>query len=535
MTLKEAMRYVESLSQTRLRREPAWRRLSRWLIGYRGAFEESREDGIYDEELFRAVAQNACLRAASGMTSGMTPRNVAWFKPVFNDARLAEASGARAWLDELDGRIKDCLARGGFYQAIQSFNLDLVWAGCALLYCERGTNEFLRFECCQIGSFDIAQDHEKRLCAVARHISMTPSSMAEVFGADKLSESTRSRLDSAPHEERPVTHLVLRESLGRFPIASYYYEEGGRDFLRKGGYNEMPFFFTCWHEGVTPYGQGPGDECIADARQLDLLERRKLAALGKLADPPVLVDNPNLKEELELGPGAINYIANGHQILPIFDLGPTAASLAQIQREIEVVTKRMQDGLMATIFDSMPLNQRPADMSATEYLERKREAMQLLGPVISAYEPDVLTPVLERVAFTLDRASALPPVPESLANAPLLMKIEFISPMANALRQSGAEATRGLVADALNILKGSGNSEILDKIDLDQAIDELAAGIGAPGAIIRADEDVARIRQQRAAMQQQQQNAEQAAHAMQLASQAQQMAAQQKQMENGEF
>lgn len=526
---------MAALSQMRLRREDKWRRLSHWLIGYRGRFEEWETRADEEFDLFRAVAQGACLRAASGMTSGMTPRNVAWFKPSFNDERLAELTGARAWLDALDLRIKDCLVRGGFYQAIQSFNLDLIWAGCALLYCERGTNDLLRFECCQIGSFDIALDHEQHLQAVCRRLTMSPTDMAEVFGREKLSEATASRLVNNPHEPIPVTHLVRRENGVRFPVASYYFEEGGRDFLRVGGYNEMPFFFTCWHEGATPYGQGPGDECLADARQLDLLERRKLAALGKLVDPPVMVDNPNLKDELELGPGSINYIANGRQILPIFDLGPTAASLAQIQQEIAVVTRRLQDGLMATIFDSMPLDQRPADMSATEYLERKREAMQLLGPVISAYEPDVLTPVLERVAFTLDRAGALPPVPDSLANVPLLMKIEFISPMANALRQSGAEATRGLVSDVLNILQGSGNAEILDKIDLDQAIDELATGIGAPGSIIRADDDVAQILQARAEQQQQAQQAQQAAAAMQLARQAQQIAAQQQQLQNGQI
>ena len=52
--------------------------------------------------------------------------------------------------------------------------------------------------------------------------------------------------------------------------------------------------------------------------------------------------------------------------------------------------------------------------------------------------------------------------------------------------------------------------EVLDKVDVDQMVDELATGLGVPGKVIRADPDVAQIRQQRAEaqaaqMQQQQQ------------------------------
>lgn len=42
------------------------------------------------------------------------------------------------------------------------------------------------------------------------------------------------------------------------------------------------------------------------------------------------------------------------------------------------------------------------------------------------------------------------------------------------------------------------DQQAMDKIDVDQAIDEIAAGIGAPGKVIRADADVQAIRQQRA-------------------------------------
>lgn len=44
---------------------------------------------------------------------------------------------------------------------------------------------------------------------------------------------------------------------------------------------------------------------------------------------------------------------------------------------------------------------------------------------------------------------------------------------------------------------GSGQPNLLDKLDLDQMMDELAQRLGVPASIIRSDEQVAAIRQQR--------------------------------------
>lgn len=514
MDIREARELVAHMLGIRVAREPAWRDLSRWLCGWRGMFEERRDS--YDNgdlKLFTGIASQAVLRGASGMSSGMTPRNSNWFKPAFTDESLLEAPGGRAWLDLLDMRMKECLAAGGFYQAAQNFNIDLIWSGCAMLYSEAGRECPLRFESVQVGTFCVALDNEGALEAVARRIEMTPGSAAAAFGEDALSDAARHMLKSQPYGALHVWHLAIRKQRGRYPLQSLYWEENGADFLRESGFYEMPYFYTVWNEGATPYGTGPGDQCLADAMQIDTLERRKLAGLGKLVDPPVTAPD-HLKDIVDLSPGGINFSPMQDRITPILDLSPYAAAMRHLQEEIQTVARRLQDGLMATIFTSMPLDQRPRDMSATEFLERKREALQQLGPVISAYEPDVLTPLLFRTARALDRAGLTPPPPEALRNMPLLMKIDFISPMANALRQTAGEAVRALLMDMGNIAKMAGDPQIFDKLDLDQAVDELATAIGAPGSIVRSDEDVAEIRRQRRESQTRQEQMLEAAQAM---------------------
>jgi hypothetical protein len=69
----------------------------------------------------------------------------------------------------------------------------------------------------------------------------------------------------------------------------------------------------------------------------------------------------------------------------------------------------------------------------------------------------------------------------------------------------------------------SQNQSIWDKVDVDQAIDEFGDAVSAPVRIIRSDEDVAAIREQRQQREQMAQNValmEQAASGMQKLSQA---------------
>ena len=517
LSLEEARRLCHALTQGFSQREARLRELSRWICPSRGIFTRRNEDSPKRPDMLRFTqpAAQAVLRGASGMTSGITPSGTPWFRPGFTNPELEELSQARPWLDQVDRTMKDCLGGGGFYQAIQSFNTDLIWAGSALLYSEASAINALRYECIQQGTWAVATDREGQLQSVCRSLCLGATDVLPIAGEEaRLSPGTRRLLKMHSTEKIGVWHLSLTDTDGPYPVESCWWEEGGKEFLSQSGYEEMPFFFTVWHEGATVYGTGPGDEALPDAMQMDLLERRKLEGLAKIISPPVSAPT-QLKGYVDLSPGAINFTPDRSLISPILDLGSFAMSLPHIRQEIETVQARLNRSLMADIFTSMPLDQRPAGMSATEFLERKREALQQLGPVISAYEPNVLTPLLFRTLQALNRMGSLPPIPDALRQYDLDVKIDFISPSSNALRQTGAETTRALFMDVAQMVQASGDASVLDKIDMDQMVDELASGLGCPGKIVRADAEVEALRQQRAQAQQQ-------AQAMQM--QAQQLA-----------
>ena len=72
------------------------------------------------------------------------------------------------------------------------------------------------------------------------------------------------------------------------------------------------------------------------------------------------------------------------------------------------------------------------------------------------------------------------------------LKVEYVSSLAQAQRRGGAEAVRRLAAEVSSMAAVSPG--VLDKIDFDQAVDELAAISGVPARLVRSDAEVAALR-----------------------------------------
>ncbi len=140
-------------------------------------------------------------------------------------------------------------------------------------------------------------------------------------------------------------------------------------------------------------------------------------------------------------------------------------------------------------------------------MDRRRRSAELMGPTVSSYEPRILSPVLESTFALLDEYGLLPQPPDGLSPFASL-NVSYQSPMAQMLEQSGAVAIQNLFELAAPMLQVV--PELTDKIDFEQAIDELAQRLGVPASVIRSDEMVAAMRRQRAEAQaaQQQQMAE---------------------------
>lgn len=516
MDLKDVKQLVGHLESLRAKRLAQQRELGRLILPSRGLFQGEDAESLRESNLFNPAANRALRKAAAGMTQAITPAGNPWFRHAFLLRQDREATGGNEYVDAVDNLLRTVLSAGGFYRAIHSFNKELLGFGCALLGCEESPRTVARYFCQTCGTYCVALDEDGDLDAVARRLLMTPRELARRFGEDRLSDISRQKLKKDSYDPVPVRHVVQRRAArdpermdrSNMPWGSWWYEEGGAsDFLDVGGFRAMPFFFTVWEEARGVYGTGPGDEALADQKGIEGWELRKAVGVEKMIDP-VLVSQGPLKAYVDTSPGAV--IPSGgfgaDSLKPLYEVnfGP---AVQHVQEEINQISLRLEDVMMANIFANMSLETRPAGMTMTEYMDRRRRSAELMGPTVSSYEPRILSPVMENTFGLLEEYGLLPRPPDGLSPFASL-NVSYQSPMAQMLEQSGAVAIQSLFELAAPMLQAA--PDLADKIDFEQAIDELAQRLGVPATVIRSDETVAAMRRQRAEAQaaQRQQTAE---------------------------
>jgi hypothetical protein len=132
----------------------------------------------------------------------------------------------------------------------------------------------------------------------------------------------------------------------------------------------------------------------------------------------------------------------------------------------------------------------------------------LLGPVLERIlsSREGLGSAIDRVWGIMWRGGLLQPPPQSLGNQAAHIQVDYISMLAMAQKGIGTAAIEKLWGFAGNL--AAVRPDILDKLDADQTVDEYAAALGVPPAIVVGDEEVAKLRAQRAEQAQAQQMAQ---------------------------
>lgn len=505
---KELCDLVAFLRGQRTDREPQWRELARWILPSRGIFDGNATASTPKDRrahLVNAIATRAVKRAAAGMTAGLVPQSDPWFRFQYRDWQTGERTGRRAFLDEVENAHYTALREARFYPAMFSSHMEYIAFACMLLFQDRGVDTLMRFESCTAGTYAVGLGEAGMIDCCVRDVKFTAQQMAAKFGKANLSNAVKNMLGTEPRRYVDVIHVVrpreVRDATkldkGNMAYESWFFEAGQADgdVLAEGGYHEMPYHYSAWDTTMGPYGDGPGDDALPDVKQLQTMEMDKLEAIAKGVRPPML-EPAAYKGRLDDRPGGRTKAGAAERdgMKPLYEM---RQGIGDVREEIATVMERVDDALLATLFSGLSLDMRPPNMTYGEWLGRQRERLEAAGPSISMHEATVLVPVLLRTYGMLDRAGMLPVPPQDM-DEQVLVDIEFVNPLAQAMRRSKADTTRALMAEVGEISKASGNLEVWDKVNIDESVDELGAGIGVPGRIIRSDDEVAAIRQQRA-------------------------------------
>lgn len=525
------LRRLTALKNERSSYDSHWKELADYVLPRSVMFQTSdrNKGGKVNQHIIDSTATLALRTLASGMMAGLTSPARPWFRLTTQDPNLIEDGAVKQWLFDVESRMREVFNRSNLYNVLPKAYQDLGLFGTTAFEVCEDYEDIIRCYPYHIGEFYLANSCRLQVDTCYREIPMTVAQIVGRFGIENVSQTIKEQYDRGNYDQNfDIVHVVEpnpdydeRKALSKFKKYRCVYMEKGNNredkFLMESGHDEFPVLAARW---ALPrgdvYGESAAMHTLADIKALQLEQKRKLQAIDKMVNPPMLGDTQLRNQRVSQLPGDVTYVsglttAAGAGLRPLYEMNPR---VNELMLDIQEIQNRVKRGLYEDLMLMLATGDN-SQMTAREVEERHQEKLLVLGPVMERLNDELLDPLIDRTFAIMDRKGLIPPAPDAIQGTDL--RVEYISIMAQAQKLIGVSAierTMGFVGNMAAV-----RPEILDKIDFDQAVDEYANMQGVPPRMIISDDAVANTRAVRA-QQQQAQAMLQVAQPMQHAAQA---------------
>jgi hypothetical protein len=490
----------------------------------------------------------------AGLMSGMTSPGRPWFRLRPEDDAIYQKPGVAEWCENITNAMHRILAKSNFYRQAPVFydEIGAFGTGAFGVYevahdPKRKHAPLINVQTYTWGEYWISQNDEGTVDTFVRKYKQTVRQIVMKFvdnpadpndpGWDNLQPQTRSQWRNRQWETWIDIVQVIEPNdkyeAGAFGIKGMrtrvvYYELGGDPWTLLGvkGYADSPIKVARWDTNSdNVWGYGPAMYCLGDAKQLMVQQKRKMQGIDKQMEPPLMGDAALKRTTVSQLPGDITWLEGVTQntigLKPLYEVKP---DLNAMIADILDTRKRIQSGMYTDIFQMMKTlgDTLKSGITATEIDARKQEQLLELGPLLDRLNGEAFEPMIDQIFDIAVRRSKVawqfmarqmqvppnvemyfPPPPPALAGVKL--QIQYISILARAVRMAEVQGINQTTAYVMQFVQVK--PEVLDKWDVDKAIEIIADRTGTPPECIVSDEVVKKIRAQR----QQQQQAAQAA------------------------
>lgn len=504
-----------------------WKELGDFISPRSGRWnnEDTNSGKRRDRKIINPRASFAARTLGAGMHTGMTNPASPWAKFGTPDPSLMDFAPVKEWLFAAETAMREVMARSNIYSVLPNRYTEEGVFGTAPMVMQPDDEDLLRAYPLAVGSYMLANNSRNQVDTLYRDFRMTARQMEQQFGKDKMSSTAKGFLDKSPETWIDICHAI-EPNEGRdaklsdnenMPFRSVYWEKSSDkdSILRKSGFKTFPVMAPRWDVlGEDVYGTGPGSMCIGSTKAVQLMEMRKAELLEKGVRPPMGAPASLKGQRASILPGSITYLndmQNGAKFAPLYDVQP--AWLGQLRGEIQADSEIIDTAFFVDLF--LMISQMDSVRTAYEIATRKEEKLLMLGPVLERQTDDLLDPLVDmyfnqmleqsipRWSGLLPGAPLLPPPPKELAGMDL--RVEFTSILAQAQKAIGVSSIERAIGFAGQVATTTQSLSPLDLLDADEAMRQYFELIGVPPTLVRADDMVAQIRDQRAQAEQAQQ------------------------------
>ena len=519
-----------------------WRELGDYILPRRPRFASNdvNKGDKKNQKIVDSTATFASRTARSGMMSGITSPARRWFRLATRDKDIVEDEEVKAWLYTVTEKMNAIFEKSNLYGSLPIVYGDIItFATSAMMVLEDFEN-VIHTKHFPIGSYVCSANDRGIVDVFGRTFRMTVRNVVNQFARDgedynweNISSMVKEAYESGRFEDWvEIQHFIMpndmydpdKEDSASKKFVSIYYEVGsgstgpggnymtGLDsdkILRRMGYDIFPVLVPRWEvNSEDSYGTDcPGMQVLGDIKQLQLQQKRKMQAIEKMVNPSMIGPAHLRNSAVTLQPGGITFVDVRDAANTFRPAHEVRLSIRELMEDMQMTRERIRHGFFENLFLALSTSDR-REMTAREVEERHEEKMWALGPVLQRLNQDFLTPLIDLTFEYMLRQGLVPPPPRALlerAGEPL--KVEYVSVMAEAQKLVNLKAVERFMQLAGNT--AAINPQALDKMDADQLMDVYAELTGIPPGIVRPDEMVEEIRQERAKQQQAQQKMEQ--------------------------
>lgn len=505
--------------------ETNWRELSDFIQPMRSRLlcdQQANKGDRRNNKIINNEATEDSGALAAGMMSGLTSRSRPWFSLVVQDKEAMEFGPVKNWLFEASERMRDVLLRSNYYNCQHVSYLEMGVFGTGAIWIDADRKTGISCEVFTAGEYYVANGANGKCNSFYREFKLTAAQMAERFGEESLSTQAQNALresrqdqwfDCVQMVEPNADHVPGSKVSKLLPYVGLVWEKASPPdkVLEHKGYHEFPVAVMRWDAlPGDSYGTGPGRRCLGDIKALQLYERNSARLVETGANPAMQAPSSLRGQPSSTTPGSITYVdqvGGQNQMAPIYE--PSPQWLAAIEAKIAKHEARIRRSFYTDLF--LMISQMDDVRTATEINARREEKMAMLGPVVERVDFEGLDPIIERVfgimlrqslpiwAGIIDGEPLLPLPPEEITDT--VVEADYISILAQAQKASAVTGLERIASTIGNL--SAAFPEVRDKFDADQWVDEYGEAIGVVPTVIRGDEEVAAIREQRAQQQQQ--------------------------------
>ncbi len=516
VNLKDVKRRFRELEEARRPYETRWKSIQEKQLPFIGELYQDERDNPAvrkDTEVINGAAQMCANILSAGIMSGLTPVSRRWFKIELKDDGMDDDIESRQVLGSREELIESLLQSTNFYSIAYRAYQELPY-GQFVTGSFKDKDKGIYFTHYTIGTYYIDSNSKGNIDTFGQKEKFKARHLQELFGYDNLSDNIKQAIDfKNMNQEFTVYWLVYpneeydprSNSNVKMQYKSVYWVNGGNKPLYVGGFHEFPFHVGRWSvTGLKPYAKGPAWTAEGDNQLMQKLYKEIINGVELQNSPPLMVDADTVARGVTVEPAGINVVDDRSMLQPLYTVGLQIEKVGELARQAEERIRKYYSADLFLMLDQL----QEGRMTATEVTARVQEKLQQLGPVVQNLQTEYLDGVIERIYNILDRAEMFEPIPDDLMEEldGQDLKIEYIAPLAQAQRVSGLvniEQAMGFLSQMAQLYP-----EVLDTVNINEVIKKYYTDLSVPAIILRSDEEIQEIQQQRMEQQQEQQEAE---------------------------